>query len=238
MLHVIVDIDDTILTAQEGSNARTSAVMFRRIYGVNAHEDMIENKGKTELGIIREVLDHVTPRGITPEHEPRFFAVPKEAHEIWTQAAIQEFKERPPKVHPGIPELLSSLSQNPDIRLQLLSGNSTTRAEAKLVAASLDSFFRKPETGTLMGVFGEMAPRRSQLFEILKNQLPSGDQVLIIDDSLIGAEMARDFSIPIVLVATGTATVDQLRKFSPHVYPDFGENRWKEVGSIISKMAS
>ena|SRR3989344_801206 len=236
MIHVLVDIDETVLSLPEGINRKASAVMFKKVFGIDAHEEMIDNFGKTEMGIIQEVLRKVGTSQRTTEHEPSIVEIPEDAYKVWAQATAQELKDHPARVFPGIPELLTNLSKNPKVKLGLLSGNNPWRAEVKLKSVGLDTFFRDPNTNQLNGVFGNMAERRDQLFDIIKKQAKAGDQFVIIDDSLIGAEMAQKHNIPIIMVATGKATEEQLRAFTPYVFPDFGETRWQQAAQLIEAM--
>lgn len=236
MITVLFDVDGTILSLQEGFDARASSVMFKEVFGVDAHEEMIDNIGKTEMGIIFEVLEKVGRANKKPEEESSLVTIPKEAYAVWGRVIAQELKDNPPRVLPGISELLTTLSKNPNVKLGLLTGNSSKRAEAKLESAGLKEFFTDPATNSLIGVFGDMAEQRHQLFEIVKRQSTPEDRFIIVDDSLIGARMAQEHNIPIIMVGTGKATVDQLRPFTPHVFPDFGENRWKQVVSLIEKI--
>ena len=48
MLHVLIDIDETILSVPEGINARASSLMFKKVFNLDADESMIDNVGKTE----------------------------------------------------------------------------------------------------------------------------------------------------------------------------------------------
>lgn len=235
MIHALVDIDETMLSVPEGINAKASSVMFKKVFGIDAHEEMIDNFGKTEMGIIQEVLKKVGRRGTT-EQEPPIVEIPEEAYRVWAQATAQELKDRPARILPGIPELLTALSKIPKIKLGLLSGNSVWRAEAKLKSVGLDGFFRNPDTKQLDGVFGDMVPRRDQLFEIFKQQAAIEDRFVIIDDSLVGARMAQTHNIPIIMVATGKAKEEQLRPFTPHIFSDFGANRWQQAVSLIEAM--
>ena len=237
MIHVLVDIDETLLSVPEGINAKASLLMFKRVFGVDAHEEMIDNSGKTEMGIIQEVLNKVEGKQRIVEQEPpSIFEVPEKAYRVWAQATRQELKDHQARILPGIPELLTALSKNSKIKLGLLSGNSIWRAEEKLKSVGLDKFFRNPDTRQLNGVFGNTAPRRDQLFDILKQQATSEEKFVIIDDSIIGARMAKAHNIPAIMVATGKAKEEQLRFFTPNVFRDFGENRWQRVVSLIEAM--
>ena len=229
MIHVLVDIDETMLSVGEGINAKTSSVMFKKVFGVDAHEEMINNVGKTEMGIILEVLEKV--------HSP-VKEISEEAYRVWAQAMSEQFIDHPVKVLPGIPEFLTTLFNNPNVKLSLLTGNSPERAEAKLKSGNLDRFFRNPSSGQLTGVFGNMAPKRDQLFDIIKQQATSEDKFVIVDDSVIGGEMAQTHNIPIIMVATGRATEEQLKPFTSHVFPDFGGYRWQEAVSLVETIAN
>lgn len=235
MIHVLVDIDETMLSVPEGINTKASSVMFKKAFGVDAHEEMIDNVGKTEMGIIQEVLEKVATKK-TPEQESSSVRIPENAYRIWAQAIGQELKEHPVRVLPGMFEFLMALSKNPRVKLELLSGNSPWRAEEKLKSAHLDSFFRNANTQQLNGVFGNMAPRRDQLFDIIKRQATIEDRFVIVDDSLVGARMAKIHDIPMIMVATGKAKEEQLKSFTPHVFPDLGANRWQQAVYLIERM--
>ncbi len=81
-----------------------------------------------------------------------------------------------------------------------------------------------------------MASRRDQLFDIIKQQAVGEDRFVIVDDSLVGAKMAKTHNIPMIMVATGKANEEQLRPFTSYVFPDFGANRWQKVVSTIEVM--
>lgn len=236
MIHVLVDIDETMLSVPEGINAKASSLMFKKVFGIDAHEELIDNIGKTEMGIIQEVLEKVGTNQRVTKQEPSVIEVPDEAYKVWAQATGQELKDHPVRVLPGIPEFLIALSKNPKVKLGLLSGNSPYRAEEKLKSAHLDTFFREPDTQQLNGVFGNLVARRDQLFDIIKQQTTAEDRFVIIDDSLIGARVAQVHNLPMIMVATGKATEEQLRSFTPYVFPDFGENRWQQAVSLIETM--
>ena len=133
-------------------------------------------------------------------------------------------------------ELLTELTSNKEIKLGILTGNSLWRAEAKLESAKLDQYFRD-ENGQLMGAFGNESEERDGLIEIAKNRLGKpGDTQILVDDFLIGAEMAERHNISAVMVATGTSSVEELSAHVSHVFPDFGEERWREAADLIKRL--
>lgn len=226
MVHALFDIDETLLSVPRGLNALSSTHMFQQVFGVDANEDLIDNVGKTEQGIIKEVLNKLGKESIIPD----------EAYQVWAESIGKELKKRPAQVLPGIIELLTSLSKNPTVMLEFLTGNSPWRSEEKLKSAKLYNFFKDSKTGRLQGAFGNMAEKRYQLFDIIKNQATPKDHFIIIDDSILGAQLAQEHGIPIILVATGKAHKEHLAKFSSYVFQDFGDNRWQEAVHIIESV--
>lgn len=229
MIHVLFDIDETILSVQEGLNNLASAKMFKKVFGVNTNEETVNNFSKTESWIIKEVLSKVNIH---------INKVPDKAYKTWAEETTKILKNNPPKIMPGIPELITSLSKNKNIQLSLLTGNSPWRAEAKFHKTGLDKFFRSSSNHKLIGVFGNISDKRSDLLTIYMKNINRNDKLVIIDDSLIGAIMAKEQKVPIVLVATGRIPQAQLQQYSKQVYSDFGDSRWKRVVSYIENLAS
>lgn len=227
MIHVLFDIDETILSIAKGLNNQASAKMFEKVFGVNTNEETVNNFSKTESWIIKEVLSKVNIN---------IDKVPDKAYKVWAKETTKILKNNPPEVMPGIPELITALSKNKNIHLSLLTGNSPWRAAAKFHKTGLDTFFRSSSNRPLMGVFGNMSDERSELLIIYKKKINKGSDIVVIDDSLIGAMMAKKHKVPAILVATGRITKTQLQQYSQHVYDDFGNNRWKEIVSLITNI--
>ncbi|HSA83743.1 MAG TPA: HAD hydrolase-like protein [Patescibacteria group bacterium] len=228
MIHVLFDIDATLLHVSQGIDRDASSVMFQNVFGIEAHEEMIENVGKTEFGIITEVLEKV--QGV-----PVTVPIQEEAYKVWAEADLQEIKKHPVHVLPGIPELLQALSHKENMQLSLLTGNSSYRSKVKIQSAGLERFFTDAD-GEIRGVFGEMSPRRSELVDIVKKQVSDAEHFVIIDDSRIGAQMAKEHALPFIAVATGNVSEEELRTYTPYVFPDFGEGRWQKVVAIIEQI--
>ncbi len=219
---VLFDIDETLLVYLGDGDKDSSSKMFKQVFNIDADENMVDNRGKTERGIIEEVLRLV--KKLTPEEE---IEIPNLAYEVWAEAQ-KSFP--PPFVFPGIIELLDVLSKEKDVLIGLLTGNSRFRAKVKLEAAKLDKYFLKD--GILTGAFGDISPIRADLITEAKQKYGDGTYT-IIDDSLIAAKMCKEANIPALLVATGRVSEEELRQYSKYVFPDFGENRWQEVLEII-----
>lgn len=224
IINVLVDIDGTIMLVSREVDKLSSKIMFKEIFNVDADENVIDNSARPEKYIITEVLKKL---GINLD------LVPEKAYKAWAEAEVQILKKIPAKILPGAYELLMELSKNPNIKLLLLTGNSSYRAEVKLNSVGFDKFFRDPKTGKLSGIFGEDGNAREELLLKFLSHKKLEDKVIILDDSLLGGEMAKKNNIPIVLVATGKFSQEKLRPYTENVFEDLGEKRWKKVLEIV-----
>ena len=227
MIQVLMDIDETMIAMPKGISAKTSAIMFKKVFGVNANEEMIENVGKTEMAIILEILHKVGYK---------IQEVPEEAYRIWAEETEQELIKNPVRLLPGVQEFLTELSSNPKVKLQLLTGNSPWRAKVKLKSAKIENYFIDTSTDQLNGVFGNIAIKRSELLNSVINEAKPGDKFIIIDDSLIGAKMAKEHNTAMISVATGKATEEELKIYTEHVFPNLGDDRWQKAISFIETL--
>ena len=223
---VLFDIDDTLVSCNH-VNSKSSEVMFKKVFNINASEDQIDKWGKTEKGIIEEVLS------LYGKFDKNI-DIPNQAYLSWAKAAAEMLNADPPKVLPGIKELLAELSQNPEILIVLLTGNSRLRAEAKLKSVGLDKYFLN-SGGILNGVFGDISSKRSDLIPNAKGKFGNGVYILI-DDSLVAAKAAKENNIKSILVATGNAPLEKLKEYTPFIFENFGEGRWKKAIEIINKL--
>lgn len=226
---VLFDIDETLLSCGKKANDKCSEIMFKTVFNINASEDDINHEGKTAKSIIEEVIKLVKKLNNNQEVK-----IPNLAYQVWADSLKELFKNHPPLILPGMRNLLEALSKNQDYVLGLLTGNSTIQSKTKLTAVGLDQFFLNDE-GVLLGAFGDISNKRADLLPEAKSKLGNGTYI-VIDDSLVAARMIQENNIPAILVATGAATVDQLKEYSPYVFEDFGDNRWQEVIKIVKKM--
>lgn len=222
---ILFDIDETLLSCGE-ANIAGSRVMFKRIFDIDASEESIKHTGKTEKAIIEEVV-----RLCKNYPFDQAVDIPNKAFQVWAEEVAVYLKTHPPKILPGVVNLLENLLNLENTLLGILTGNSRLRADIKLKAAGLDKFFRD-QKGILRGAFGDISNKRSDLIFEAKEKYGEGTYILI-DDSLIAAKMAKENNIPSILVATGHASEEQLKQYSEFVFKDFGENRWKEAIKMI-----
>lgn len=226
MKTILFDIDDTLLSCPKGANTKGSEKMFREVFALNAHEEMIAHIGKTERGIIEDVIRSI--KGLKPDQEVE---IPNKAYQVWTEGTGEILQHYPPLVLPGMENLLQELFGKQGIKIGLLTGNSRFRAEVKLKTAGLDHFFQT-DNGVLKGAFGDVSSIRADLLSEAKDKYGEGAYI-VIDDSIVAGKMIKENNIPGILVATGTASVEELRQYSNYVFEDFGATRWQQAIKII-----
>lgn len=227
MIYLLFDIDNTLLKIEDGVDEDSSRVMFKKIFNIDADESYVETYSKTEKCIINDVLKKF---GQTQTE------IGESAYQEWGRALKEILNKKPAKILPGINELLTNLSTNPKIKICLLTGNSVPRSESKLSSVKLDNFFRDYNTGKLRGVFGEISLQRVDLLKFFRNQIEPNDKMIVVDDSLMGAKMSKEQNVPVISVATGKIKEEEFAPFTSYVFPDFGENRWKQVLTIIESV--
>ena len=133
----------------------------------------------------------------------------------------------------GVTELLAALAQNKEVKLSILSGNSKARSAVKLRSAGIAEFFTA-RNGQLRGAFGDEARTREGLIAYAQDRLVfDNDRMMVVDDSLIGAKMTKEHGIFAIMVATGSASAEELSAYSQYVFPDFGEVRWQQSVTLI-----
>lgn len=143
---VLFDVDETLLSCGKKANDKCSEMMFKRVFNINASEDDINHEGKTAKAIIEEVLR--LHKNLNPNQQ---IEIPNLAYQVWGESLGQLSKDYPPQVLPGIKDLLTLLSQDQNIVVGLLTGNSRFQAQVKLKATNLEHFFLNPQ-GILRGV--------------------------------------------------------------------------------------
>src|SRR5258708_18518947 len=97
---LLFDIDETLLVCDE-ANIKSSRKMFDKVFHINTDEKSIVTAGKTEKGIIEEVIRKA--KGLSESSE---IDIPNQAYLIWSQEASVFLKKYPPQILPGIVELL------------------------------------------------------------------------------------------------------------------------------------
>lgn len=124
-------------------------------------------------------------------------------------------------VLPGVREVLDALAARPDVFLGLLTGNFEEGARIKLEHFDLWRYFQ-------CGAFGDDAADRNELVPIAMSRVKAcgvpdvpANHVLVVGDTPKDVACARAAGATAVGVASGSYTVDELRRSgADYVFPD------------------
>ncbi len=202
---VLFDIDGTILWT-DGAGRRALHDALVEVFGSTGPADH-RFDGKTDPQIVREMMRHDGHADVLiDEQMARLFA-------SYLERLRVELRDpaHPPKIFPGVRELLHSLGTRPDIILGLLTGNLVDGARAKLEAVNID-----PDRFAI-GAFGsdhELRPALPAIArgraEALVNVSFHATDIVVIGDTPADMTCGRDIGARAVGVATGRYTMAEL----------------------------
>jgi phosphoglycolate phosphatase-like HAD superfamily hydrolase len=198
---VLFDIDGTLVqTGRAGVRGMNAA--FHRLYGAENALDGTPIAGRTDRGIVTDVLTRLRRM---PDDE---------AIEALRAAYLEHLPdelERPvaaPKcVLPGVHALLDELAGRDDVRIGLLTGNFEGGARIKLGYFDLWTRFA-------FGAFGDAHCDRRALVPLAVGRAGvsvDAARVVVIGDTPLDVDCARAHGARAVGVATGPYAVDDLR---------------------------
>ncbi|NQT25997.1 HAD hydrolase-like protein [candidate division KSB1 bacterium] len=214
---LLFDIDGTLIrSAGAGREAMNRA--FQKTYGIQNGFEHITMMGRTDPGILQEVLD---------EH-----------HLDWDGAQIEQFQShyydfldeelKKPRdgmrICAGIDQILSVLKNRHDIILGLLTGNWRYGAYLKLRHFGLDDYFT-------IGAFGDDSGDRNQLvpvaFDRFRMQMSFdvlSENTWVIGDTPLDILCGKPYGTRTIGVATGVHELKDLIAEKPdQVFEDFSD---------------
>jgi phosphoglycolate phosphatase-like HAD superfamily hydrolase len=218
---LLFDIDQTLLyTVGAGSLAMKLA--FDQMFGIENGFANIEFSGRTDLFILAEALrQHGIdggPAAQLDEFLRGYYAILPET-----------LRQREGYLMPGFPQLLEALSEKPNVRLGLATGNFSEAAHIKLDYYGIDRFFAG-------GGFGEESLERGEVVRVAVERTAERvppDDILVIGDTPHDISSALENRVVAVGVATGNYTVEQLRESGAQlVFEDFSD--WQGAAAILT----
>jgi phosphoglycolate phosphatase len=153
---VLFDIDGTlILTAGAGMRAFYRA--FQQVFDLPVDRNVIRPDGKTDPLIAREFLAFFGCEDrLTRQSREALFS----AYLLFLEEEMEKARDGGTlRLLPGVMELLSFLSTQPDFAVGLVTGNLERGARIKLEKAGIDYFFR-------FGGYGSDSEDRTKLIRI------------------------------------------------------------------------
>jgi phosphoglycolate phosphatase-like HAD superfamily hydrolase len=200
---VLFDIDGTLLAC--GPQVRPLfGSALAEVFGGHGDLDGYDFAGKTDRRI---VYDLATAAGV-PAAEA-LAAVPR-VRELYVARLDSDLDARRMRVMPGAAALLARLAAHRGTALGLLTGNFERGAFCKLARVGLARFFD-------FGAFGDEALDRDELppvalaraQETLGRRFAPGE-TLVVGDTLLDVACARAHGLPVLGVATGSTTAEDL----------------------------
>jgi phosphoglycolate phosphatase len=207
MTIVLFDIDGTLICTG-GAGRVAFAHTFHELFGVDEIAANVGFAGRSDRAIAFELME---VHGIEPslENWHRF-----------TAAFLPHLERVLPlskgNILPGVTELLDQLALVDHAAIGLLTGNIALGAKAKLTHFQLLDRFR-------FGGYGDDWTDRSDIAVAalkaarasLNGSTSSGSKVIVIGDTPADITCARAIDAYAVAVATGGATIDELRRAEP-----------------------
>ncbi|KAL4952344.1 HAD-like domain-containing protein [Aspergillus filifer] len=225
---ILFDIDGTLCCSEELSVdayfSCLSDIVGRSITNANT---TVSLHGKTDLGLLHDILDHQKVEEKAPIIE-RFL----KCHPQYLRSSLANgFQSVPCQ---GVLETLEWLSAkkkslgSPTLRVGLLTGNSRPNALMKLIAAGIDIKLFDFSISS----FGDVHVDRISLINDSMSRLRARDgpdlresKVIIVGDTPLDIECAKQAGCAVVAVASGNYKLDDLTVLEPdHACAQIGES--------------
>lgn len=201
----LFDIDGTLLNSRDGVHYNSFHTALREVYGCQGRIDDVPVHGNTDIGILRAALHH---HGfLADDFEERLPA----ATEMMCAEVTRTAGDFNAEVCPSTHELLSSLRDAGKL-LGVVTGNLERIGWLKLQQAGLRQFFE-------FGSFSDRHEQREDIFRhgaALAHQLRGAQcSICFVGDTPNDIRAAATLALPVIAVATGTYTQEQLRQHTP-----------------------
>lgn len=201
----LFDIDGTLVNAHGRVHYNSFHTALREVYGCDGRIDHIPVHGNTDIGILRAALEQ---HGKLPlEFESSLPA----AFEVMCADVERNADRMDVEVCPSIRELLQSLHNRGKL-IGVVTGNLERIGWRKLERAGLREFFA-------FGSFNDQREKREDIFRHgaeLARQLRGPDaRVCFIGDTPNDVRAAAHLGMPVVAVATGVFSREELETHSP-----------------------
>jgi phosphoglycolate phosphatase len=200
-LLLLFDIDGTLMLKASREHVAAMHDALQRVYGLTGPA-RVEAAGRTDIEIARHIAVLAgIPARTFDDGLPALREAVAEGYERRVPADLSG------RVAPGVPELLSTLSERDDVLLSLVTGNLEPVARMKLRAAGIGYHFARGQGG-----FGSDAEDRAELPGIARARAgnhPAADTI-VIGDTPRDIACARADGVRCIAVATGPYGPDEL----------------------------
>jgi phosphoglycolate phosphatase len=204
-LLLLFDIDGTLMLKASREHVAAMHDALQRVYGLTGPA-RVEAAGRTDIEIARHIAVLAgIPARTFDDGLPALREAVAEGYERRVPADLSG------RVAPGVPELLSTLSERDDVLLSLVTGNLEPVARMKLRAAGIGRHFAAGQGG-----FGSDHEDRTLLPAIARARAGAGgrsyerERTLVIGDTPRDIACARADGVRCVAVAGGIYAPSEL----------------------------
>jgi phosphoglycolate phosphatase-like HAD superfamily hydrolase len=203
----LFDIDGTLLRSRDRVHMDSLPASVRKVLGIEVSLEGVSLAGNTDTSILREACELA---GVPPEVlEPQMAAI----LEGMCANVAGRRHELQPILMPGVEDTLKYLAERGST-LGVATGNLEMIGWIKVERAGLREWFR-------FGGFSDCFPLRSDLIgnaAIKARELTNAQAtVCVVGDTPRDIEAAHENSLPVIAVATGHFSFDELLEHKPEV---------------------
>lgn len=201
----LFDIDGTLLNSRDAVHYFAFIHAAKEILGVDVRMDGVPVHGQTDVGIVREILRRSgVPDSNVDAHLAEIFAA-------MCAEVVRNREQLQPEVCPAIAQLIDYLGARGKL-LGAASGNLESIGWQKLEKAGLKDSFA-------FGSFSWPRETRAEIFEhgvsLARQKLGQDGSVYVIGDTPSDVQAAKTVGIPVIALATGIFSFEELRSCAP-----------------------
>ncbi len=222
MITILFDIDGTLIRSGGAGLIAITAAM-ERLFGVGSLPH-VELHGRTDNGILSDVFDAQSLS--YDQHRERF-------DQTYWELLPEILKQCSGEILPGVIDLLDLLSQDSNVALGILTGNSKRAAKIKLEHFGLDGYFH-------FGGYGDHHSNRNDVARLARESAESflgerfaSEQLWVVGDTVNDILCARSIGSRVVAVETGGCDSETLKSAQPDLQLGSLTNRYAFVSSVI-----
>jgi phosphoglycolate phosphatase-like HAD superfamily hydrolase len=203
----LFDIDGTLLRSRDRVHFNCFASSIQQVTGFEVSLSGVAVHGNTDTGIVRDACRQA---GISSQViEPKFQAI----LDAMCQTVAEQRDELDPVLMPGVEAMLDHLTRRGAL-LGVATGNLERIGWIKIEEAGLRQWFR-------FGGFSDQFPIRSELIghaaRKARELAGAEARVCVVGDTPRDIQAARANSLPVIAVATGHYSFEELLQHEPEV---------------------
>jgi phosphoglycolate phosphatase-like HAD superfamily hydrolase len=201
----LFDIDGTLLRSRDRIHVNSFASSVQRVTGFEVTLAGIALQGNTDTAILREACRQAgIPSGILEAHTAAIL-------EAMCATVAEQRHAMDLVLMPGVEAALRHLASRGAL-LGVATGNLELIGWMKIEQAGLREWFR-------FGGFSDRFPDRTELIahaaEKARELMPPGARICVVGDTPRDIEAAHANSLPVIAVATGRSSFDELLAHQP-----------------------